>query len=96
MYYTAVVTCDRERWKLQQVADQYGIELKVFTTHSPSAGCLLDNLADRFPWMVIELPFVLAGYEIIGQGEHAWLDLYNHHLANPHVHWEADQGEDAI
>ena len=44
----------------------------------------------------IEFPIVMLGLDVIAMGDHAPLRLLKHMCENPHVHWEASDGEDAI
>ena len=96
MYYSALVyRNDEASRKVLELAKGCDIELKAFFIGDEQADFIVEALQDvgvtGYP-----LPCVLAGLDVIASGDYAWLDFYVHTLDNPHVHWEADEGEDAI
>ena len=92
MYYSAVVQndCIPSR-QVTKIAESYGIELKTFHPLSFQGSHILD-IARADPYF--SMPVVMIGDKVLGMGHDAWLTLYEHSIANPHVHWEAgDEGD---
>jgi hypothetical protein len=92
MYYSAVVQddCVKSR-QVMRIAECFDIDLKTFGPTSFQGSQMLDIAKDEPDF---SMPVVMAGDEVIAMGHQAWLMLYEHSLANPHVHWEAGDGEE--
>lgn len=91
MYYSAVVNNQYDADQLYDTAEAYEIELKIYDPLSFQGQRMLDIAHEQG---CKHMPVVMAGDTLLASGKEAWVDLYEHSLANPHVHWEASDGED--
>lgn len=94
MYYSAIVIGDHASEQIKKIADHFDIDIKLFAYDSVPGKVLMDNLLEFMDLGAADFPLVLAGYEIVGAGREAWVDLYHHAKANPHVHWEASDSDE--
>ena len=93
MYYSAVLKRDqRASDKVVDIAHAEDMECKFFTPESFQGSQMID-LAVEQGWDTF-FPLVMIGDTLLASGEEAWIDLHEHFLDNPHVHWEAgDEGD---
>ena len=91
MYYSGVVDSDLDRHRLIDTATAFEIELKIFTPTSFQGSQILELASEQGAF---NMPVVMVGDKLLASGKEAWVDMYEHAQANPHVHWEAgDEGD---
>jgi hypothetical protein len=91
MYYSAVIDKSHGTDKVLEIVKSEGIEVKVYQTNTFQGSQMLELANEQGAFL---LPLIMAGDTVVGEGDMAWLELYEHSQANPHVHWEAgDEGD---
>jgi hypothetical protein len=88
MYYSVLMRngCALSKYFSEGMKALSGVNILKVDCDTINGQCLMEHAkADGG----MELPIVMAGDRVVGQGDNALFDLVVHSMENPHVHWEA-------
>lgn len=88
MYYSVLLRngCALSELFSESIKALSGVHILRVDAESINGQCLMEHAkADGG----IELPIVMAGAKVVGQGHDSLFDLLHHSAENPHIHWEA-------